>query len=204
MHDHPTATSKSTGACPGEVDLVRRQGHAPTRCRTSVLIVGAGPVGLTLALDLAARGIAVVVVETRHPGEPPNVKCNHVSSRSMEVFRRLGVARKLRDAGLPADFPNDCAYRTTATGIELCRIEIPGRATRYTATGGPDTWWPTPEPPHRINQVYLEPILFSHAVAQPRITILARTEIVEITQDDREVVALVRNLDDGSSFRIAA
>ena len=116
----------------------------------------------------------------------------------------MALAAKLRDAGLPADFPNDCAYRTSATGIELCRIEIPGRSTRYSATGGPDTWWPTPEPPHRINQIYLEPILFSHAAAQPRITILARTEIVEITQDDGEVVALARDLDSGRSFRIAA
>ena len=100
--------------------------------------------------------------------------------------------------------PNDAAYRTSATGIELCRIEIPGRSTRYSATGGPDTWWPTPEPPHRINQVYLEPILFSHAAAQPRITILARTEIVAVEQDDGDVVALARNLDDGSSLQIAA
>jgi hypothetical protein len=75
--------------------------------KTSVLVVGAGPVGLTLAMDLASRGIAVVVVEVRNAGEPPSVKCNHVSSRSMEVFRRLGVALKLRDAGLPADYPND-------------------------------------------------------------------------------------------------
>ncbi len=97
--------------------------------RTQVLVVGAGPVGLTAAMDLASRGIDVVVAEIRHAGDPPSVKCNHVSARSMEIFRRLGVAAKLRDAGLPADFPNDCAYRTTATGIELCRIEIPGRAT---------------------------------------------------------------------------
>jgi 2-polyprenyl-6-methoxyphenol hydroxylase-like FAD-dependent oxidoreductase len=172
--------------------------------RTQVLVVGAGPVGLTAAMDLASRGVDVVVAEIRRAGDPPSVKCNHVSARSMEIFRRLGVAAKLRDAGLPADFPNDCAYRTTATGIELCRIEIPGRSTRYTATGGPDTWWPTPEPPHRINQAYLEPILFSHAAAQPRITILARTEIVAIEQDDQEVVALCRDLESGNTFRIAA
>src|SRR5882757_1891690 len=114
---------------------------------TAVLIVGAGPVGLTAAMDLASRGIDVVVAEIRSAGEPPSVKCNHVSARSMEVFRRLGIVGEIRDAGLPADFPNDCSYRTTATGRELSRIPIPSRAQRYVATGGPDTWWPTPEPP---------------------------------------------------------
>src|SRR5262252_1734799 len=150
---------------------------------TTVLIVGGGPVGLTLAMDLAWHGIPVTVAELRHRGEPPSVKCNHVAARSMEIFRRLGVARKLRDAGLPADYPNDAAYRTTATGIELSRIPIPCRAERYTATGGPDTWWPTPEPPHRINQIYLEPLLFARAAALPRIRILNRTEVESFTQN---------------------
>src|SRR3546814_546046 len=127
---------------------------------TTVLIVGAGPVGLTLAMDLASRGIEVTVAEIRRRGEPPNVKCNHVSSRSMEIFRRLGVAQKVRNAGLPEDYPNDVSYRTTTIGTELTRIPIPCRRDRYTATGGPDTWWPTAEPPHRINQIYLEPVLF--------------------------------------------
>jgi len=58
---------------------------------TSVLIVGAGPVGLTLAVELASRGVDVTVTETRRAGEPPNVKCNQVSARSMEIFRRLGL-----------------------------------------------------------------------------------------------------------------
>ena len=69
----------------------------------SVLIAGGGPVGLTLAMDLASRGIDAIVVETRHAGEPPNVKCNQVSARSMEVFRRLGLADKIRDTGVPAE-----------------------------------------------------------------------------------------------------
>ncbi|MGH8847299.1 MAG: FAD-dependent oxidoreductase, partial [Polaromonas sp.] len=119
--------------------------------QASILVIGAGPVGLTLAMDLARRGIDVLVAEIRHRGEPPNVKCNHVSARSMEIFRRLGVAAKLRDSGLPPDYPNDVAYRTTVTGMELSRIPIPARQHRYSATDGPDTGWPTPEPPHRIN-----------------------------------------------------
>ena len=174
------------------------------RCRTRVLIVGAGPVGLTLALDLAARGIAVVVVETRHPGEPPNVKCNHVSSRSMEVFRRLGVARKLRDAGLPADYPNDCAYRTTTTGIELSRIPIPCRRDRYTASEGPDTDWPTAEPPHRINQIYMEPVLFAHAAGMDNLTILNRTAFEAFDERDDGIVATVRNCDTDAAREIHA
>jgi len=72
---------------------------------TSVLVVGAGPVGLTLAMDLAWRGVDVTVVERRAAHEPPGVRCNQISARSMEIFRRLGVARALRNAGLPPNYP---------------------------------------------------------------------------------------------------
>ncbi len=170
--------------------------------RTQVLIVGAGPVGLTLAIDLARRGIDVLIAEIRYQGEPPNVKCNHVSARSMEIFRRLGVAASLRDAGLPADYPNDVAYRTTFTGIELARIPIPARKDRYTATGGPDTWWPTAEPPHRINQIYLEPVLFAHAQKTKGLRIINRTRIESFGQDEQQVRALGVDLDSGDTIEI--
>jgi len=74
---------------------------------TEVLIAGGGPVGLTLAMDLAQRGVGVTVAEMRAAGQPPSVRCNHVSARTMEIFRRLGIVRAVRDAGLPADYPND-------------------------------------------------------------------------------------------------
>lgn len=116
-----------------------------------VLVIGGGPVGLTLGIDLAKRGVAVTLIEVRAAGEPPSVRCQHVSARTMETFRRLGLASAVRDAGLPADYTNDVAFRTTATGIEFGRIPIPCRARRYMAKDGPDGWWPTPEPPHRVN-----------------------------------------------------
>ena len=143
-----------------------------------VVVVGAGPVGLTLAIDLAGRGIKVVVAETRaRMPKPPSVKCNHVAARSMEQYRRLGIVAKVRDAGLPADYPNDVVFRTTVTGIELTRIPIPCRAERYTSKEGPDTDWPTPEPPHRINQLYFEPILLAHAASLPNIALHHRTRV---------------------------
>jgi len=107
----------------------------------------------------------------RAGGEPPSVRCNHVAARTMEMCRRLGFVRAVRDAGLPSDYPNDVVFRTSAVGMELSRIPIPCRAGRYTAQSGPDTWWPTPEPPHRINQIYLEPVMFAHAAAMPRLSI---------------------------------
>jgi 2-polyprenyl-6-methoxyphenol hydroxylase-like FAD-dependent oxidoreductase len=118
-------------------------------------------------MDLAWRGIDVIVIELRDAVEQPRIKSNHVSARSMEIFRRLGVAGKLREVGLPADYSNDVSFRTTMTGIELARIPIPSRATRFTAKNGLDTWWPTPEPPHRVNQIYLEPVLRAQAAAMP-------------------------------------
>jgi 2-polyprenyl-6-methoxyphenol hydroxylase-like FAD-dependent oxidoreductase len=174
------------------------------RINTEVLIVGAGPVGLSLAMDLAQRGVSVMLAEVRAAGEPPSVRCNHVSARTMEIYRRLGIAQAVRNAGLPADYPNDVAFRTTATGIEMARIPIPCRAERYTAKGGPDTWWPTPEPPHRINQIYLEPVLFACAAATPRLSILSRTRVSSLEQHENGVLAIAEDLDSYESFEIFA
>jgi 2-polyprenyl-6-methoxyphenol hydroxylase-like FAD-dependent oxidoreductase len=172
------------------------------RLEAQVLIVGAGPVGLSLAIDLGQRGVDVLVVERRPRGQRPEAKCNHVSARSMEAFRRLGVAQALRDAGLPPDYPNDVSYRTTFTGDELSRIPIPARKDRFTAKDGPDTWWPTPEPPHRINQIYLEPILFEFAAGTPNVRILTEMEIEDLEQSADGVRARALHLRDGRQVEI--
>src|ERR1700720_1354950 len=174
----------------------------PMSDAVDVLIVGAGPVGLTLAIDLAWRGIDVTVAEIRAAAEPPEPKCNHVAARTMEIFRRLGLAEKVRNSGLPADYPHDISYRTTFTGQELTRIPIPCRRDRFTAKDGPDCNWPTPEPPHRINQIFLEPILFEHAAAEPRIRIVNRASVDDVVVSDTSASAVLRNLDSGTITRL--
>ena len=173
-----------------------------TQLKSQVCIVGAGPVGLSLAMDLARRGIEVLMVEMRYRGEPPNVKCNHVSARSMEIFRQLGIAQAVRSAGLPDEYPNDVAYKTRFLGKELSRIQIPNRLTRYTASEGPDTNWPTPEPPHRINQIYLEPILFKEAEKVSNIRILNRTHVLDFKDEENGCKIFAQNLDDQTQIEI--
>ena len=171
---------------------------------TQVAIFGAGPVGLSLAIDLAWRGIRVVVVEQRAAGEPPSVKCNHIASRTMEAFRRLGFVDRIRTAGLPDDYPNDVVFRTRATGHELTRIHIPCRRDRYTDTSGPDGDWPTPEPAHRCNQIYFEPILYAQAAAQAGITLLNDCRVESVGQDAKSAWLEAVNLKDGVTFQVRA
>jgi 2-polyprenyl-6-methoxyphenol hydroxylase-like FAD-dependent oxidoreductase len=169
---------------------------------TSVLIVGAGPVGLTLAMELASRGVDVTVTETRRAGEPPNVKCNQVSARSMEIFRRLGLADRIRNTGLPPEYRNDVAMCVSVLGTELSRIKLPSRAGRVRGEKGADGHWPCAEWGHRINQLHLEPLLFAHAAAQPCIRILNRTQFEEFIQDSNVVTAIARDLDSGEPVTI--
>ncbi|MDE2007183.1 MAG: FAD-dependent monooxygenase [Rhodospirillales bacterium] len=166
------------------------------RIAAPVLIVGGGPVGLSLAMDLARRGVRVVVAEARARGVPPSVKCNHVAARTMEAFRALGIARAIREApGLPEDYPNDVAFRTTTTGVEFARIHIPCRRDRYTDRSGPDGHWPTPEPPHRINQIYLEPALAAAAEARTEITLLWGTRVTGFAESADGVLAAAEDAD---------
>ena len=80
---------------------------------TQVLIVGAGPVGLTLAIDLGQRGIRCTLIEKKDkPAFLP--KMERVNARTMEIYRRMGLSKKMRAAGLRRDVPMD-VYRRART-----------------------------------------------------------------------------------------
>ena len=169
---------------------------APVEYAAQVAIIGSGPVGMTLALDLAGRGVEVLLVEKRAETDPPAGRCNHISARSLEIFRRLGLAAEIRQAGLAADYPHDVAYVTAMTGHELTRIRIPSRADRFSDGDYADSGWPTTEPPHRCNQIYFDPILRRHVREHPGITTLYDTEILAVSEGEDHALAVGRTLTD--------
>lgn len=170
--------------------------------KTDVVVIGGGPVGLTAVTDLNARGVHSAVVERRVFLNASAVKSNHVSSRTMERFRLLGVAQKIREAGLPGDYPNDISFRTSMTGYEMSRVVIPCRNDRYTSKDGADTSWETPEPAHRVNQRYLEPVLMSHVETLPNVELFYETEYLSSHQDEDGVTVLCRDAE--GEFEIQA
>jgi 3-(3-hydroxy-phenyl)propionate hydroxylase len=73
--------------------------EAATPVRRPVVVVGAGPVGLTVAIDLALRGVAVVVLDdSDRIGEGSRGIC--YAKRSLEIWDRLGVAEDLVARGV--------------------------------------------------------------------------------------------------------
>jgi 2-polyprenyl-6-methoxyphenol hydroxylase-like FAD-dependent oxidoreductase len=88
-----------------------------------VLVVGAGPVGATAALLLASHGIECIVVEARV--EPQRHPAAHVlSTRSMEIWREIGVERDIRGLSAPMRELRCIAYCTTLAGPELGRVPL--------------------------------------------------------------------------------
>ena len=89
-----------------------------------VLIAGGGPVGMTLARTLALHGVRCLLVE-RHPTTTRHPKMDITNGRSMELFRRLGVAGRLRAVAVPEENNFDISWITSlareAGGTGVCR-----------------------------------------------------------------------------------
>ncbi|WP_243419293.1 FAD-dependent oxidoreductase [Comamonas sp. JNW] len=105
---HPLAQARSATAPPATpqhrgIPVWRHIGATPAASRqeprASVVIAGAGPVGLAMALDLARRGHEVVVI-SRLDFVPGGSKAICFSKRSLDIFERLGVGQTLLDKGV--------------------------------------------------------------------------------------------------------
>src|SRR5687768_387397 len=129
---------------------------------TEVLVVGAGPVGLTLTIALGQRGIRTTLIERKAAPEflPKMERCN---ARTLEIFRRMGLADKVRAAGLRGDVPMDVYVALAMNQPPLLRLPYPSvdEARRQIAATHDGS---TPlEPYQLISQYTLEPLLKAEA-----------------------------------------
>ncbi|GAA1511753.1 FAD-dependent monooxygenase [Nocardioides humi] len=167
------------------------------------IIVGSGPVGMTLALDLGSRGIPVLLLE-QSLDTTTNPRCNTTNARSMEYFRRLGLARRIRRAGLPHDHPTDIVYTTNLSGYELARFPFASTNEVFDRTAAEIDEWPTPELQHRVSQIFLEPILADELDRYESVTVRRGTRVESVEQHRDHVVVHTTDLQSGRARSFTA
>ncbi|MFD7975100.1 FAD-dependent monooxygenase [Streptomyces sp. NPDC059071] len=162
---------------------------------TDVLVVGGGPVGLALALDLTLRGVAFTLLEAGDavPAEP---RITTVGPRAMEMFRRWGVAGALRGAGWPDDHALDVAWVTAVGGHEIHRLEFGTAATRPRPEH-------TPEPEAICPQHWMAPLLLDRLGRHPEGPVRLRHRLLGFTTASGGVTATVGS-DDGGRATVRA
>jgi len=174
--------------------MTSRRGEIP------VLIVGAGPVGLTLAADLGRRGIECLVVE-EHADVKSHPRAMGIGPLTMEHFRLWGIDDRVYEVSLPADEQGDIVYVTRICGHELARFpspsiaEIKARAPELIARVPPlahSPYYRTWCAQHR-----LEPVLRDYAKSLPAVELRFNTKLDAIAQDEDGVTATV----DGETIR---
>src|SRR6185295_4051834 len=158
---------------------------------TQVLIVGAGPTGLTLAIDLGRRGVRCMVIEQKEAPQflPKMERCN---ARTMEIYRRMGIAERVRAAGLPADCPMDVFIVTSLVDPPLLHLPYPSVAQAKAAVAARNDGTLPLEPSQLISQYTLEPLLRSVAETIPHVTVRYGCELVGFGQDAAAVHARVK------------
>jgi 2-polyprenyl-6-methoxyphenol hydroxylase-like FAD-dependent oxidoreductase len=162
-----------------------------------VLIVGAGPVGMALALELGSRGIRTHVIEqAERSGRQPRAKTTNI--RSMEHMRRWGLADAVRArAPLPPDYKRDIAFATRLFGHPISRIEhalfmSPPRDERYA------------EPSQWIPQYCIEEILQARIQSLPSVTLTFGTKLDSARQTDTLVHATLTDANGAAAETITA
>jgi 2-polyprenyl-6-methoxyphenol hydroxylase-like FAD-dependent oxidoreductase len=162
---------------------------------SQVLIIGAGPVGLTMTIELGRRGISVLLVDKRSGfGKLPKMeRCN---ARTMENFRRMGISTPIRAAGLDNDMPMDvfiCLENIVKPALihhsyaSVNKLRAECRA----ATDGSMA----AEPYQLISQYTLEPLLHDLSKRYENVRIVFGHELINFNQDDKGVTARLRLAD---------
>ncbi len=160
-----------------------------------VVIVGGGPIGLALAADLGWRGISCLVLE-QTDGRIAQPKMLTVGSRTMEYCRRWGIAKEVRAAAIPADYPRVSLYATSLRGKAVMQFTAPGP--------GNNSWPYGPEPRERCGQTWFDPILKKFAGSQPGVSIRHLCKVTRIEQSADTVTLSIEDAHTGKSETITA
>jgi len=161
---------------------------------SEVLIVGAGPIGLTLGIDLGKRGVRCTLIEQKaQPAFLP--KMERINARTMEIYRRMGLAQQIRAAGLRADCPMDVYIVLALNEPALLHLPYPSVAQAQAETRGTNDGTVPLEPYQLISQYTLEPLLKAIAETIPAITVRFGCEFLALQQDGDGVTARVRGSD---------
>jgi 2-polyprenyl-6-methoxyphenol hydroxylase-like FAD-dependent oxidoreductase len=153
--------------------------------RTPVLIVGAGPVGLALAGDLAWRGVACTLIE-RTDGAITQPKMDLIGPRTMEFCRRWGIAEQVKNCPYNPEHPQDNVWLESLTGYEFGREVFPAPC---------DAIPPTQSPVgrERCPQDMFDPILRKWVEAMPAATLRYHTALLSFVEGKDEVKATLQN-----------
>jgi 2-polyprenyl-6-methoxyphenol hydroxylase-like FAD-dependent oxidoreductase len=158
---------------------------------TEVLIVGGGPTGLTLAIDLGRRGIRCILIEQKEaPAFLP--KMERINARSMEIFRRMGLAEKIRAAGLRPDVPMDVFVVLSLNEPPLLRSSYPSVNEAQADNRATNDGSAPRESYQLISQYTLEPLLKREAEGMESVTVQFGCEFLSLDQDADGVTAKVQ------------
>jgi 2-polyprenyl-6-methoxyphenol hydroxylase-like FAD-dependent oxidoreductase len=163
---------------------------------TPVLVVGGGPVGLAMTIDLGTRGIPSILIE-QGDGTIEHPRTGLVAVRTMEAFRQWGIADKVRACGFPEDYELSMVFCTSLTGLLLDREAYPSMREAPTP---PET----PEKKQRCPQLWLQPILLQTALDNPLTSVMFKHRFEEFEQSEDCIHAVVRDLDTDHTKTIRA